>query len=518
MALLVQKGLSLTSSRRMQEKPLHKKTYKNQHFFESSAYLKIYNEAKEHIFNDSALICLTGESGVGKTLISHKILTEINHKKQVVFIDDPRSSITEIINTCYQQTGIVTTDIENTYDNEHYFKRFYEYLQQQINHKLPIILCIDDAHIASPETLYNLLKLLQKTNDDVTPIQLMLVGLPELKSLLQSSKFTESNIPIPVFLSFNPIESKEIRGFINHLLIETDFESEHLSQTVIDRIEMYTQGTPGQIHMLLDSILVILEPNLKKQISVETVDEVVNYFSPPWAIENKMIYSNSVEMKNKQPWNAEYLMPDIAFDKENNLFTGMKNKLMDLFTHKQHDENKKKSDPEKSEFVSHADSGIKNVEIDLNDNSNIQKVAIEPLLENQTTLQIKPMNTQEETNTRGGRLTKVLKTMQSSSPDVEAVALISEDGLIIASALPQDLDEIRVGGMSATILSLGTRSSAELRRGTVKEIIVRGEQGYTVLQHAGRGMLLLVVANENAKLGLIFFDMHETIEKINDVL
>ncbi len=128
------------------------------------------------------------------------------------------------------------------------------------------------------------------------------------------------------------------------------------------------------------------------------------------------------------------------------------------------------------------------------------------------------MNLQEETSNRGERLTKVLKALQNGSPDVEAVALISDDGLMVASALPQDLDEIRVGGMSATLLSLGTRSSAELRRGKVQEIIVRGEHGYTVMLNAGRGTLLLVVANENAKLGLIFFDMHEAIEKISEIL
>jgi predicted regulator of Ras-like GTPase activity (Roadblock/LC7/MglB family) len=119
---------------------------------------------------------------------------------------------------------------------------------------------------------------------------------------------------------------------------------------------------------------------------------------------------------------------------------------------------------------------------------------------------------------RAEKLHLVLKNLQNGSPDVEATALISEDGLTIASALPDDLDKTRIGGMSATLHSLGTRASVELRRGTVKEVIVRGEQGYTVLLDAGRGVLLLVIANENASLGLIFFDMRETINKIKDIL
>lgn len=115
-------------------------------------------------------------------------------------------------------------------------------------------------------------------------------------------------------------------------------------------------------------------------------------------------------------------------------------------------------------------------------------------------------------------LNKVLRNLQSGSPDVEASALISEDGLMIASALPQDVDETRVAGMSATLLSLGTRAATELRRGEVHEVIVRGEQGYAVMLTAGRGVLLLTLANQNAKLGLIFFDMREAINQIKRIL
>ncbi len=119
---------------------------------------------------------------------------------------------------------------------------------------------------------------------------------------------------------------------------------------------------------------------------------------------------------------------------------------------------------------------------------------------------------------RTENLHRVLKNLQNGSPDVEASALITEDGLMIASALPQDLDEIRVAGMSSTLLSLGTRAAAELHRGEVTEVVVRGDQGYAVMISAGRGVSLLVVANERAKLGLIFFDMSEAISAIKRIL
>jgi predicted regulator of Ras-like GTPase activity (Roadblock/LC7/MglB family) len=116
-------------------------------------------------------------------------------------------------------------------------------------------------------------------------------------------------------------------------------------------------------------------------------------------------------------------------------------------------------------------------------------------------------------------LNRLLRALQSGSPDMEASALISEDGLIIASALPQHLDEARVAGMSATLLSLGTRAATELERGGVEEVLVRGHEGYAVLMAVGTtGTLLLTLSSRTAKLGLVFLDMRRAIEELRRIL
>lgn len=115
-------------------------------------------------------------------------------------------------------------------------------------------------------------------------------------------------------------------------------------------------------------------------------------------------------------------------------------------------------------------------------------------------------------------LNRILRSLQSSSPDVEACALISEDGLMIASSLPQHVDETRVAGMTATLSSLGTRAATELERGDVQEVLVRGSDGYAVMINAGSGTLLLGLASKQAKLGLIFLDMRRAIDDVRKVL
>jgi predicted regulator of Ras-like GTPase activity (Roadblock/LC7/MglB family) len=100
-----------------------------------------------------------------------------------------------------------------------------------------------------------------------------------------------------------------------------------------------------------------------------------------------------------------------------------------------------------------------------------------------------------------------LRDLQASSPDVEASAVVSVDGLTIASALPQGVEEDRVSAMSAAMLSLGERIASELSRGSLEQVYIKGGDGYVVLMSVGEDAVLTVLARERAKLGLIFLDM-----------
>jgi predicted regulator of Ras-like GTPase activity (Roadblock/LC7/MglB family) len=100
-----------------------------------------------------------------------------------------------------------------------------------------------------------------------------------------------------------------------------------------------------------------------------------------------------------------------------------------------------------------------------------------------------------------------LRDLQTSSTDVEASALVSVDGLIMASALPPDVEEDRVSAMSAAMLSLGERIAMELGRGTLDQVYIRGDGGYVLLLDVGEEAVLTVLARKQAKLGMLFLDM-----------
>jgi predicted regulator of Ras-like GTPase activity (Roadblock/LC7/MglB family) len=120
--------------------------------------------------------------------------------------------------------------------------------------------------------------------------------------------------------------------------------------------------------------------------------------------------------------------------------------------------------------------------------------------------------------TRTEQLVARLRDLQASSGDVEAAAIVSVDGLSIASSLPVGTEEDRVSAMSAAMLSLGERISSELGRGLLQQVFVKGENGYVILTAVGEEAVLTVLARKEAKLGLIFLDVARTVQDLEQLL
>ncbi|MGQ9625886.1 MAG: roadblock/LC7 domain-containing protein [Anaerolineae bacterium] len=120
--------------------------------------------------------------------------------------------------------------------------------------------------------------------------------------------------------------------------------------------------------------------------------------------------------------------------------------------------------------------------------------------------------------TRTEQMVDRLKELQINTPDIEASAVVSVDGLIMASALPADVEEDRVSAMSAAMLSLGERIASELGRGILDQVYIRGENGYVFLMSVGEDAVLTVLARKQAKLGLLFLDMKRTAEELTKIV
>lgn len=109
--------------------------------------------------------------------------------------------------------------------------------------------------------------------------------------------------------------------------------------------------------------------------------------------------------------------------------------------------------------------------------------------------------------TRASQMVNRLKELQAVAPDIIASALVTADGLTLASALPADVEEERIAAMSAAMLSLGERIAVELQRGSLEEVYIRGNEGMVLLTSVGRDAVLTALSRNDAKLGIIFLEM-----------
>ncbi|MEJ2149686.1 MAG: roadblock/LC7 domain-containing protein [Chloroflexota bacterium] len=111
-----------------------------------------------------------------------------------------------------------------------------------------------------------------------------------------------------------------------------------------------------------------------------------------------------------------------------------------------------------------------------------------------------------------------LRDLQVNTEAVEAAAIVSVDGLSMASSMPADVEEDRVAAMSAAMLSLGERIASELGRGTLDQVYIKGEKGFVILMAVGEEAVLTVLANEDAKLGLVFLEMKRAVTDLEKLV
>lgn len=116
------------------------------------------------------------------------------------------------------------------------------------------------------------------------------------------------------------------------------------------------------------------------------------------------------------------------------------------------------------------------------------------------------------------KLESILQNFVTGTSDVQGAALVSPDGLPLATILPGEMDEERVSAMSATMLSLGERIGSELSRGVLDRIYVEGTNGFGILTSCGQDAVLLVLASKSAKQGVLMLEIKRLIPELKTAL
>ena len=123
-----------------------------------------------------------------------------------------------------------------------------------------------------------------------------------------------------------------------------------------------------------------------------------------------------------------------------------------------------------------------------------------------------------DATSRSSQLDRVLADLLAQAAEIEAAAVVSFDGLPMASALPATMDEDRVAAMSAALLSLGERAAEGLGRGGLNQVYIEGDNGTVFLVSADDEGVLVAVAAKGAKVGMMLYEVRRAAEAVAGVL
>lgn len=112
----------------------------------------------------------------------------------------------------------------------------------------------------------------------------------------------------------------------------------------------------------------------------------------------------------------------------------------------------------------------------------------------------------------------ILRNLNSKSEEMEASAVISRDGLSVASVLGEGVDPDRLGAMCAALLGLADRTAQELSRGELKLVLLHGSEGVLLLVHVGTTHVLALAAKPTINLGMVLLEAKKTAKMLATTL
>ena len=112
----------------------------------------------------------------------------------------------------------------------------------------------------------------------------------------------------------------------------------------------------------------------------------------------------------------------------------------------------------------------------------------------------------------------ILRELNGKSNEMEASAVISRDGLSVASVLGESVDPDRLGAMCAALLGLADTTAKELERGDLKQVLLHGAKGVLLLVHIGATHVLALAAKPNINLGMVLLEARKTAQKLTTIV
>jgi predicted regulator of Ras-like GTPase activity (Roadblock/LC7/MglB family) len=113
---------------------------------------------------------------------------------------------------------------------------------------------------------------------------------------------------------------------------------------------------------------------------------------------------------------------------------------------------------------------------------------------------------------------QILREAEQSVEGVQGVAVVSTDGLPMASAVETKMGEAELAALASSMLSIGSTAMDNLKKGELDSIYVKCDKGYILLRYSGPLAVVIFITEENARLGPLLLELKRTAIRLEEML
>ena len=196
---------------------------------------------------------LSGEVGLGKTHLCRTLLNRLPDNINTAYIFNPMLDSHELLRTVFHD---FTGHLPKSTTTSEIYQEIYQLLLETAKNGKNSLLVIDEAHLLDPTVLESLRMLSNLETDKKKLLSLILVGQPELISLLKIPRLRPLLQRISTHYKLSPFSFRQTAEYINfRLQQQSGISPVTFSLSAKWLIHYYSKGVPRRINQLCERAL-----------------------------------------------------------------------------------------------------------------------------------------------------------------------------------------------------------------------------------------------------------------------